>query len=472
MGSSVAMADMQCDRDLLLDMSAEILEHRGGLKGFTPRRIGGDAAYFALKYGAMDEQEISAKLQNGRAYYAPESILLSARITGLGAGRIDEWGNDPREVLIEGEYSLHRAIVLLDNGKTYFRLLDDINSDEGWAERYKSRWLLGANLYALVTDQPQEVLREIAENAEDHGYLNLAAPLFALLPEGEYEEFRERTIGTDPNPALTAPLYMNGNGTIAFSRSRPLPSGKDAETFEEELQRLFIFLTIKASMAEAGAPILTIALNQTGREEDFALISERYLAAVESGQIDPHRKPDEGWAFLLSQMVTQLGATETHRTLSGFDTLADRRHYGGRALDTMQMAVAIQAARSWLTGETDEIPARPLELSQDFDWDAAMSIWASVKDGDQIVAAGLNEIESAQVIEGYLQRSEYEKALEISESVGGLDHRVRVARDIMFRQNRLCDQFGILPGAAFMLGGGPLIYTFEPGGSSGKRNKR
>jgi hypothetical protein len=47
-------------------------------------------------------------------------------------------------------------------------------------------------------------------------------------------------------------------------------------------------------------------------------------------------------------------------------------------------------------------------------------------------------------IEGHIQREEFDKALDMAERTNGLKGRLIVARDIMYRQNRLCDQHGLL----------------------------
>ena len=189
-------------------------------------------------------------------------------------------------------------------------------------------------------------------------------------------------------------------------------------------------------------------------------VSRRYLAAVNSGTIDPKRRPEEGWAFLLSAMSEEFGSEIARQMLTGFDQMADRRHYSGRALDVLEVATATEAAKDWLRGDVAEAPEKPEGLTQDFDWPLALSVWALVKAGGLLPDAALSGQALTLVLEAHIQRGEIDIALDLAERAGGLRKRVTLARDVMRRQNRLCDQFGILPGQSVLLGG-QLLYDFQ-----------
>jgi hypothetical protein len=57
---------MQCDRDLLLDMAHEILDRRGQLTGLHGRSFGGTAAYLSLRYGSRPVDDIFTALEEGQ----------------------------------------------------------------------------------------------------------------------------------------------------------------------------------------------------------------------------------------------------------------------------------------------------------------------------------------------------------------------------------------------------------------------
>lgn len=462
---SGATADGQCDRDLLIQLAAEILSKRGELTGFTGGRVGGDAAYFMLRYAKMDAADAMSLLQTGRRPYSEADDLIAAhRVTVLGPTS-PFLGHDPRDYLMlgtSGYLSVQRAILLSDNGKTYFDLVKAIEADVRRAEEFRSSWRDGSSLHTLLTDQPPEVLRQIAQRSEHDGHLAVAASLYAMMPEGEYEQFwgRARTGGLQPNE-LASPSTMNLNGTTALVRNAAiLDLDLDVvESSEQRKERRHLFRALRAGLAEEGTQVIWLSINHTGRASDVAEVGERFLAAIAGGKIDPKRRPEEGWAFLLSAMIDVLGVEVTEEVLMRFDQTADRRHYGGRALEVLQFATAVEAAGAWLRGEVAEAPAKPASLGRSFDWPQALTAWALIKAGAQPPQDALTDRTLALAVEAHVQRGEIDAALDLAEQTGGINKRLEVARDVMLRQNRLCDQHGILPGAAVMLGG-RLLHDF------------
>ena len=457
---SNATADT-CNRDLLVDMASEVLAKRGQLKGFAGRRIGGDAAYFLLRYGANRADELTGPLQAGRPYADADELFMAQRITALGPKGTALWGEDPRDVLMSAFWPVQRAILLLDNGQTFFDIIRQIEADPDRAEQFSRTWFFGANLHAILTDQPPEVLEKIAKRAEADGHLVVAASLFALLEEGSYEAFWERN--KDSGSKLTKmadPHFMNTNGTIALARATAL-SDPDQTTSPELLhQRQQLLVSFKASMAEAGTPIIAIALNQSGETDGMARVSERFLASVQTGKINPERRPEEGWAGLLAFMTDEFGHQDAASMLTGFDSMADRRHYSGRTLAMLEMATASEAASAWLRGDASQAPGKPESLSKGFDWPEALAVWSLVKSGGFLPDEALAGQVLTLVLEGHLQRGETGAALDVAERAGGIRKRLAVARDVMYRQNRLCERYGILPGQSVLLGG-MLLHDFQ-----------
>lgn len=461
-GSGVS-AELQCDRDLLVDMASEILAVRGELKGFSGSSVGGDAAYFLMRYGIMDAAKALDALQTGRPYRQADDLVIAHRITALGPTGVALWGGEPTDILIAAHWPVQRAILLLDNGDTYFNIVREIGADAKLAEQFASIWLNGVSLHAVLTDQPPDVLQQIAERAESDGHFAVAASLYAMMPEGNYEQFWERVKDSDSDSELVelaSPLKMNLNGTIALKRHIALPSPDQSEEIELRLERQRLLLGLKAGMSETGTQTILISINQTGRVQDMATVSERFLAAIETEEIHPQRRPEEGWAFLLSSMSDVLGAEDVERVLTSFDQQADRRHYSGRSLDVLQMATAAEAAGKWLREEVAEAPERPASLASSFDWPQALAVWSLVKAGGHLPQEALTGRVLSLALEGHVQRGEFVAALDLAERAGGINKRLIMARDIMLRQNRLCDQHGILPGAAVLLGG-QLLYDFQ-----------
>lgn len=461
LSASSAMAQMQCDRDLLVEMARDVIEKRADLPGLSGRNTGGDAAYLLLRHDAMTAENIADALAAGRPYAKAEELFLAQRITELGPEGTQMWGADPRDVLISAFWPVQRAILLLDNGETYFDLVQKIQADPARADKFNRTWFYGTNLHALLTDQPVEVLQDIARRAEAHGHLVVAASLYALMPEGAYEDFLDRARTTNFRTLrIAGPLMMNSNGSAALVRAIAISDPDKPAGMDQRVQRQRLFVTMKAGLAEAGTQILGISLNQSGRETEMAYVSERFLAAIQNGDINPQRRPEEAWVFILSAMKEALGAEATENILRAFDQRADHRHYAGRALQVLEMATAAKAAGPWLREEVADPPEKPASLGQGFDWPRAVSIWSMVRAGGQFPDEPLTDDDLALALEGHVQRSEINAALDLAERMGGLETRLDLARDVMLRQNRLCDRHGIIPGQSILLGG-QMLYDFQ-----------
>ena len=104
---SAATAEVQCNRDLLLGMAAEILEKRGDLRGFSGNRIGGNAAYFMLRYGDKSPEKIKEALQTGRPFRDVDELFMAQRITKalnirsdqVNEGTLSKFGRDAHQTI-------------------------------------------------------------------------------------------------------------------------------------------------------------------------------------------------------------------------------------------------------------------------------------------------------------------------------------------------------------------------------------
>ena len=443
--SSAASAELQCDRQLLSEMATEIISNRQNLikiKKIGISHFGGDAAYLMLRSGRMNEIQLVNAMGDGRKPRGFDSLLMAHRIATLGPGNVEKWGDDPRDILISADASVERAILLLDQGETYFDIVSQIQADPNYAETFNTHWFGGFNLHRLVTDQTAEVLEQIAKRAELDGYLEAVAPLYAMMPQGNYEEFWERVKDTDFEPKMSriSPSAMRNLGIFSQRRNRPLFSDVEQNSSIPNLYHLW--LTIKALTFGPGGDILGISLNQSGLELEIALVSSLFIAAVDTGKIDPNRRPEEAWHFLLSEMTYVLGSQVAEKILATF-SIYDTMHYSGTALDMLQIATAIEASKEWLRGETAEIPKKPFGLTEGFDWTRALAVWSVVKTGERFPVEVLTKKMLTLAIEGHIQREEFDKALDMAERANGLIGRLKIARDIMHRQNRLCDQHGL-----------------------------
>ncbi len=407
-----------------------------------------------LRGSRMNEIQLVNAMGDGRKPRGFDSLIMAHRIATLEPRDVEKWGDDPRDILISADESVERAILLLDQGETYFDIVRQIQADPNYAETFNTRWMRGFGLYHLVIDQTDDVLNQIAKRAENDGYMEVAAPLYAMMPEGNYEKFWERVKDTDFEPkSLISPSAMRGFGVFLLGRNRPLFS--DVEQNESIPNLYHLSLNSKTFSLGFGGDILVISLNQSGLTLEIALVSSLFIAAVNTGKIDPTRRPEEAWGFLLSEMTYVLGSQVAEEALA-FNLFVGR-HYGGTALDILQIATAVEASKEWLRDETSEIPIKPFGLTEGFAWTRALAVWSIVKTGERFPVKILTKEMLTLAIEGHIQREEFDKALNMAERANGLRGRLKVAKDIIYRQNRLCDQHGLLRNSLYQR----LLYDLE-----------
>ena len=453
--SPLAAAPMTCDHDLLFDMAREVLVTRADLPGLAGGNVGGEAAYLLLRYGQITQLEAAELLSAGRAYRQSDHLFQANAIAQGDRSEL-------HMALSDANHHAERGILLFDSGQTFFDLVADILSDPALASPFANQWFGGTRIPALLSDQTPEVIAAIATRAEADGHYAAAAGLYAMLPDDSYIAFWQRIKNTDaPFVGLAGPASVIGNGTYALGHDMPVFDPDEAPSFQARMRKAQWFYTLRATLAEAGPATLAIILNQTGREAEIATASQLFLDAIARGDIDPSRRPEEGWAFLLSALSAEMGAEPTRLALASIDIAADDRHYAGRILSVFEMATAAETAGPWIRGETDQMPAKPAALRDDFDWQNAMFLWGGLRDGATIPAFETADPLYDWAIEGYIQMGQIEAAMDYATAIDGARGRVDVAEDIMTRQNRLCDQHGIMPGASMMLGG-RLIFDFQP----------
>lgn len=455
--TALTQAQTTCDRELMFQMAQEVLDNRAELPGFSPRNTGGEAAYLLLRYGQIDASTAYDLLMEGRSYRQTDEILLAHEVSDPN-GTLQ---GDPRDVLVDAYHHVERAFLLLDSGQTYFDLVALIQNDPERSEAFNNTWFGGGRLPSLISDQPPEVIEAIAARAEADGHIVAAGGLYALLPDDSYQSFwnRAKTSG-HPLADIVSPQGVTNNGTYPLFHAQPIFDPGTPLSAEQRQFRLELFDILRATLAEAGPSTLSIATNQSGRTAELAEVSRQYLAAVERGQIDPTRRPEEGWTFILATMIDVLGPDATRNTLGGFDLWADDRHYAGRTLAVFEFATFAETARPWLRGETDQMPSKPATISDAFDWQSGIFVWGAMRDGATLPLFEKDDPFFEIAVEGYIQLGQFDAALDYATRVDGVRGRVKVAEDVMTRQNRLCDQMGILPGNSLMTGG-KMVYDFQ-----------
>jgi hypothetical protein len=83
--------------------------------------------------------DVLAALDRERAFGQREELRLARLIALSGADGLAAWGPDPAEVLAGAHVHVWRAILLLDNGATFFRLLGEVKNSPEQFKRFKNR---------------------------------------------------------------------------------------------------------------------------------------------------------------------------------------------------------------------------------------------------------------------------------------------------------------------------------------------
>jgi len=462
MAASGAVAQQCGEAERIVALSERVIDARGDMGRFRPGRVGGMAAVLMVNYGDLDDAEALALFERlrseGRPYTTVDDLETAYLINrrGVMAG-LSHGGQDPVDGFAKANFSTRRAILLADNGESFFDLLAQVKARPDLWEEFERSWFHGNTIHALLLDQPDAVRREIAERAEAAGELAIAGTLLAGLEDGTaYDAFVARHEGTqNPSWVFAQPGQMNYNGVAALHRAGPYPRSDRALTDND--QRMYEVM--QAMVMEQGASFLGIVMNQTGRVDEVAAAARAARAAVDEGRIDPARQPDQMWRESYRALVIAMGPEAAHRTLSSFDLNADRRHYSGRAQEVMDMLIAVEVSRDWLRGE-GPVPRRSTLLSPEFDFGAWLAVGDAVRKGERAalteVAPGLQMM----AIEQMWVRGEIDGAVDLAFDLYEPVDAARVAMDFAQRLDLGCAGYSSLPHDGMLLGGLD-VYRFE-----------
>jgi len=157
--------------------------------------------------------------------------------------------------------------------------------------------------------------------------------------------------------------------------------------------------------------------------------------------------------------VLQAAGPEMRNALGGFDWPTPKvRHYAGRAADTLDWVVAVEAWRPFMSGETDDLPVRPALLGTGFDWAAWVTLAPALRAGD--MATGGEEAPGIGV-ELLVLAGDYAAAADWARARTEPRAREAVLTDLIQRMDRQCDAVTSFPGQALMLGGA-ILFDMPP----------
>jgi hypothetical protein len=443
----------------ILSLAETILAGRTDLPNLQSRRFGAEAAYLILHYGAPDADQITALLASIDGVPAAGDLIAALAVSrdGVPAG-LATLDPDPLRAFAMAGPSARRAILLADDGLTYFTLLAQTLANPDLAPLLPPNAPLGTDVLALVTDQPDATLLALSQSAAAAGFLRPAATLAAAMTD--------RAAFTDLTMAhLTDPVFADDpvgnwhifnlatlvNDTGILPRP-PSPDGTDVSDRAAGDQQLYD--VNRAAYHSGPAAYLATFLNQTGLTAETAIVARAYLDEVSAGRIDPVRDPDQAWLFQYRALAAVLGRETAQSVLPGFDFPGKPlRPYATGALSSLDWMLATEALGPVVVGGAS-IPTRPALLTDDFDWllwtEIATAMAAGAPPGDDparmAIAAAL-----------YAGTGSIDGGIALADRVADPFERLYLLRDLMQRLDRQCDATMAHPGQALLLGGDYLF---------------
>jgi len=442
----------------IVDIAGFLMEDPPNPSPFWRNRSADDAAYLAIRYGAMTYPAGSALLERlsrakRKAARIEELRLAFADRTerpGLFEALVKDADN--AGVLSRIGPSAMRAMLLEGDAGRLYAVLDRWRAEHADAVRVSE----GMLAEALVDLDDGEKSR-LAAGAEAAGEWGLAGQI--LLRRGDLNEWlalRKRA----PDAPKTAEAQKSEfvSAVRLFGRKAPLDLGKlpaematvldRAQRFQAEVEPL-----VTAARASPRAQILATLFNQTGEERIASVVAPNLVRALNGGGLDAA----DGDAVVV-RMADELEAVLGQGRLQGLLAPVPVPEAWASELNTsmqgvLDRALARRALAALARGETDARPQRPASLSSGFPWQA----WVDAATMRQPVVADAQGDRSLE-FEMATLRGDYGRALAIVRPLKdpSLSHLRANAlmRDLDWRCNRL-----LSPANPFQV----PVYVFDRG---------
>jgi hypothetical protein len=453
-----AVAQDQCAKTPdIVELATTILQDRPMTGRLEQRPIGVEAAYLLIHYGDLDRTAIAAMLADLTAGSAAGAADLSAAYQIAQTGTADGLSvidPDPVRAFAMAGQSVRRAILLVDNGQTYFDLLARASADAAFEALLSSQTRLGLDLTALVSDQSDDALLALSQMAEADGFVSAAAVLAANMTTlATYEDIIDRN-QYDPFLAENAswPWITHSGATLRHGTGPVPPMDPSAQANPS------VYATLRASYFDGPEQFSATVMNQAGWNAEGETAALTYIAEVEAGRIDPVRDPESAWLFQYRVWTALKGRSDVHRVIGFFDFPSARVcHFAGTALETLDWMTAKEALRPFLLGESQVLPTRPALLSDGFDWD----MWTDVATTLTTGQGDLTQADTARqnvALELLAETGRHDEMEALAEAVLDPFDRLSLLRDVMQRLDRQCDAWTASNGQALLMNG--ILFRF------------
>lgn len=428
--------------DQIVTLANEILKQRADLPRLGQANFGTEAAYLWLRYTKPAFEDGLAWLDDlskseGRPPRQIEDMMLAYAYANLSPDQaLEALGLAQDAPLVGTQGNADAALIVADDGKTFFAMLEKALEDGSVNHRYVIESITASRLYYLDDDKKQT----IAMNAEATGNLLLASYILASsMDHSAYNAF----LGRHSDNEFVLSMSPDFTGSNALNHGAPFTRGNATL-----LQR---FIVMRAGLLIGEADFLSILMNQSGWETEISLAAMAFLTRHSAGATSSVGALEENWLFVYDMIASFQDPQALANTMSRFDITTKVRHYAGSAQQTVDWMRATQALIPYMTQKSDEMPLRPALLSADFDWDAMQGHAASIRQGDTPVAA--NETEAMMIAELLVGAGQVDAALAFAQEHLAPKPRLTFFRDILKRLDRKCAAYSVMPGQSLLLGG-------------------
>ncbi len=443
----------------IVDLAGAIIDGRADLSGLHKRRYGAEAVYLALHYGGMDEEAARARLAELAADGVAEAreVLAILVITrdGVEAGLavIDP---DPVRAFAEATVPVRRAVLMADDGASYFRLMRAAESRPELAERVSLALAGGGELVQLTADMPDEALAQVIAAAEADGRILAAIKMAAGLADLSTFQALMATYAGRPEVAEFATFsWMEANIFSLRHGAGPLPRPDPAMQAERGASDARLYAVFRAAWDSGPEQFILTFMNQTGREAEVAAVAQAYLTEVAEGRLNPVADPDAAWLAQYRALGLVMEPAVVQDTLGAVDFPPVRlRHYAGTAAESLDWMLAVDALGPVVRGDVDVPPDRPAMMQAEFDW----TFWAGL--AEQIAAGPVADLPPESLSPAVELLAAAGRWDELVDVAGAMEppERLAVLRDMMQRLDRRCNAWMASEGQGMM--GGTVMWRF------------
>jgi hypothetical protein len=433
----------------LLNLTDLVLTQRADLPRLQARRFGAEAAYLEIRYGHPDELDVVTMLDQmvSDGVHQAADLRLAWYLATFGdEATVAKLGNDAFDILqSSGNLSAIRAIMGAGEEGRLLQRVSELPPEEQAS--------LTHAIITAVIDAPDHYKERVVWTALQVNLLSLAVGLTASAQDRKAWKTFSPAIPQDD--AFRAEVGAWRWLPAVMGNPPPPEPGVDAEI--RAARARIHDLTIAAAL-QPETDLLSLYFNQSGETDVALTVANDFRRAVGAGVISPKGTLDAAWLFIFGDLASQVGA-EHVRDMLGSATANIGRYGVDHVADLLDRIIAVDALTAYLTGEAEELPDQPADLSEDFaaQWPHWLELAQQVKAGADVSADPADLDVVAELLFAARQMDALGSLL--AAAPPSLE-TITTAGDFARRLDRLCNSYLWHKGEAVLLSG-QSIFKFD-----------